>query len=237
MSCGFLKAAGNIACGIGAAAVTGAAVEALFTDRREGGIYERFGKRACDLAIGLTALPVVGAVIAACGVAIKREDGGPVFYNAPRVGMGGADFTMYKLRSMKVDAPDLVFEDGSTYNGADDPRMTRIGAFMRKTSLDEMPQFLNVIKGDMSIVGPRPDLRRETELYVGEEPLKLTVKPGITGYAAVYGRNSLPWHERLALDVYYVKHRSFALDAKVFLRTFSAVFSQDGIYVEDQPEG
>ena len=152
--------------------------------------------------------------------------------------MGGDDFTMYKLRSMKVDAPDLVFEDGSTYNGADDPRMTRIGAFMRKASLDEMPQFLNVIKGDMSVVGPRPDLRRETELYEGEESLKLTVKPGITGYAAVYGRNSLPWHDRLALDIYYVKHRCFALDAKVFLRTFSAVFSQDGIYVDEkaQPE-
>ena len=104
---------------------------------------------------------------------------------------------------------------------------------MRKTSLDEMPQFLNVIKGDMSVVGPRPDLRRETELYQGDESLKLTVKPGITGYAAVYGRNSLPWHDRLALDVFYVRNVSFALDVKVFFKTFATVFKQEGVFVED----
>ena len=198
--------------------------------------YERYGKRACDLAIGLVALPIVGVVTTAAGAAIKCEDGGPVFYNAPRVGRYGREFTMYKLRSMKVDAPDLVMEDGSTYNGADDPRMTRVGALLRRTSLDELPQFLNVLKGDMSVVGPRPDLKRETELYQGEEALKLTVKPGVTGYAAVYGRNSLPWHDRLALDVYYVRHLSFPLDAKVFLKTFAAVFAQEGIYVKDEAE-
>ena len=230
----LIKAAGAAACFIGAAAVTGAAIEAFASKDQDGSVYDRFGKRACDIAVGLAALPVVGAATAACGAAIKQEDGGPVFYNAPRVGKDGRDFTMYKLRSMKVNAPDLVMEDGSTYNGADDPRMTRIGAFMRKTSLDELPQFLNVLKGDMSVVGPRPDLRRETELYEGEEALKLTVKPGVTGYAAVYGRNSLPWHDRLALDVHYVKNRSFLMDVKVFLRTFSAVFNQDGIYIEDK---
>ena len=224
---------GGIACGIAAAAVTGAAIEAALSDEKDATFYDRFGKRACDIAIGLAALPVVGATCAICGHFIKHEDGGPVFYNAPRVGKGGRDFTMYKLRSMKVNAPDLVMEDGSTYNGADDPRMTRIGAFMRKTSLDELPQFLNVVKGDMSVVGPRPDLRRETELYQGQEPLKLTVKPGVTGFAAVFGRNSLAWHDRLALDVYYVKNRSFLMDARIFLRTFSAVFKQDGIYVEE----
>lgn len=230
----LLKAMGAVACCIGTAAVTGAAIEAIVSEDSDGTIYDRFGKRACDIAVGLAALPIVGAASAACGTAIKREDGGPVFYNAPRVGKDGRDFTMYKLRSMKVNAPDLVMEDGSTYNGADDPRMTKVGAFMRKTSLDELPQFLNVLKGDMSVVGPRPDLRRETELYEGEEALKLTVKPGVTGYAAVFGRNSLPWHDRLALDVHYVKNRSFLLDAKVFLRTFSAVFKQDGIYVEEK---
>ena len=228
------KAAGAIACFIGTAAVTGAAIEAFASEDQDGSVYDRFGKRACDIAVSLAALPVVGAATAACGAAIKHEDGGPIFYNAPRVGKDGHDFTMYKLRSMKVNAPDLVMEDGSTYNGADDPRMTRIGAFMRKTSLDELPQFLNVLKGDMSVIGPRPDLRRETELYEGEEALKLTVKPGVTGYAAVYGRNSLPWHDRLAVDVHYVKNRSFLLDVKVFLRTFSAVFNQDGIYIEDK---
>ena len=195
-------------------------------------MYQHVFKRLLDIVIGVIALVPVCLVIVIFGIAIKLEDGGPVFYNAPRVGKDGRDFIMYKLRSMRVNAPDLVMEDGSTYNGADDPRMTKVGALLRKTSLDELPQFLNVLKGDMSVVGPRPDLRRETELYIGEEGLKLTVKPGITGYAAVMGRNSLPWHDRLALDVYYVKHISFALDAKVFFRTFATVFKQEGIYVE-----
>lgn len=196
-------------------------------------MYENFVKRLLDIVLGLCALPFVLICIAILGPLIKHEDGGPVFYNAPRVGKDGRSFTMYKFRSMRVNAPDLVMEDGSTYNGADDPRMTKIGAFMRRTSLDEFPQFLNVLKGDMSIVGPRPDLAREVELYQGEERLKLQVKPGVTGYAAVYGRNSLPWHERLALDVYYVKHLSFVLDAKVFFRTFVVVFAQEGVYIKD----
>lgn len=195
-------------------------------------MYQHVFKRLLDIVIGIIALAPVCLVILIFGIAIKLEDGGPVFYNAPRVGKDGRDFIMYKLRSMRVNAPDLVMEDGSTYNGADDPRMTKVGALLRKTSLDELPQFLNVLKGNMSVIGPRPDLRRETELYTGEEGLKLTVKPGITGYAAVMGRNSLPWHDRLALDVYYVKHISFALDAKVFFRTFATVFKQEGIYVE-----
>ena len=195
-------------------------------------MYQHVFKRLLDIVIGVIALVPVCLVILIFGIAIKLEDGGPVFYNAPRVGKDGRDFIMYKLRSMRVNAPDLVMEDGSTYNGADDPRMTKVGALLRKTSLDELPQFLNVLKGDMSVVGPRPDLRRETELYIGEEGLKLTVKPGITGYAAVMGRNSFPWHDRLALDVYYVKHISFALDVKVFFRTFATVFKQEGIYVE-----
>lgn len=197
-------------------------------------MYLRFGKRICDLAVGIVALPFVLIIIAVLAPIIHFEDKGPVFYNAPRVGKDGRDFKMYKLRSMRVNAPDLVMEDGSTYNGADDPRMTKIGAFMRRTSLDEIPQFLNVLKGDMSVVGPRPDLRRETKLYEGDEGEKLTVKPGITGYAAVYGRNSLPWHDRLALDVYYVRNVTFALDVKVFFRTFATVFKQEGIYVEDE---
>ena len=197
-------------------------------------MYAKFGKRVCDLVIGVAALPFVLLIIAVLAPFIHFEDKGPVFYNAPRVGLGGRDFKMYKLRSMRVNAPDLVMEDGSTYNGADDPRMTRVGAFMRKTSLDEMPQFLNVLKGDMSAVGPRPDLRRETELYEGDEGLKLTVKPGITGYAAVYGRNSLPWHDRLKMDVEYVRTLSFPLDVKIFFKTFSTVFKQEGVFVEDE---
>ena len=196
-------------------------------------MYLRFGKRLLDLVIGIVAMPFLGLLLLIVGPIIHHEDKGPVFYNAPRVGKDGTSFTMYKLRSMRVNAPDLVMEDGSTYNGADDPRMTKIGAFLRKTSLDEFPQFLNVLNGTMSVIGPRPDLAREVELYRGDEREKLSVKPGITGYAAVYGRNSLPWHDRLALDVYYVRNVSFLLDMKIFFRTFVAVFKQEGIYVEN----
>ncbi|NHM15523.1 sugar transferase [Eggerthellaceae bacterium zg-887] len=196
-------------------------------------MYAKVGKRACDIAVSLVALPVVGLAVACLAPLIRHEDKGPVFYNAPRVGQNGKPFVMYKLRSMRVNAPDLVMEDGSTYNGANDPRMTRIGAFMRKTSLDELPQFLNVLKGDMSVIGPRPDLQRETELYEGDEGRKLEVRPGITGYAAVYGRNSLPWKKRLALDVYYVDHVSFWLDVKVFFKTFSTVLGQEGVYIDE----
>ncbi len=199
-------------------------------------MYVRVVKRAFDIAFSIIALPLVLLALAVLAPAIHREDKGPVFYNAPRVGKDGRPFIMYKLRSMRVNAPDLLMDDGSTYNGADDPRMTRVGTFMRKTSLDELPQVLNVLKGDMSLIGPRPDLQREVDLYQGDEGRKLEVKPGITGYAAVYGRNSLPWHERLALDVHYVDHVSFLLDARIFFRTFAVVLGQEGIYVEDGSE-
>ena len=194
--------------------------------------YTQGPKRALDIALSIIALPFVGLAIAILTPFIYFEDKGPIFYNAPRMGKDYKPFTMYKLRSMKVNAPDLVMEDGSTYNGADDPRMTRVGAFMRKTSLDELPQFLNVLKGDMSIIGPRPDLERECELYEGDEGRKLEVRPCITGYAAVYGRNSLPWKQRLALDVYYVDNATFALDVKIFFKTFATVFRQEGVYID-----
>lgn len=194
--------------------------------------YAQGPKRALDIALSIVALPFVGLAVALLAPFIYFEDKGPIFYNAPRMGKDYQPFKMYKLRSMKVNAPDLVMEDGSTYNGADDPRMTHVGAFMRKTSLDELPQFLNVLKGDMSIIGPRPDLERECELYEGDEGRKLEVRPGITGYAAVYGRNSLPWKQRLALDVYYVDHVTFTLDAKIFFKTFITVFGQEGVYVD-----
>lgn len=197
-------------------------------------MYVRFVKRILDIAVGIIALPFVLLLIVIIAPFVYFEDKGPLFYNAPRVGLKGKEFTMYKLRSMKVGSPDLIMPDGSTYNGEDDPRMTRVGAFMRKTSIDELPQFLNVLKGDMSIVGPRPDLLRETELYENNEREKLDVKPGITGYAAVYGRNSLPWKERLKLDVWYVHNIRFVLDVKIFFRTIAVIFKQEGVYVEDE---
>ena len=195
--------------------------------------YDRVVKRALDVAISTAAMPLVGAVCLVVGPMIKAEDGGPVFYNAPRVGRDGEMFTMFKFRSMRVNSPDLKMPDGSTYNAPDDPRMTKIGAFLRRTSIDEVPQFANVLLGDMSLIGPRPDLLEETELYEGDEGLKLSVRPGITGYAQVYGRNSIPWKSRLALDVHYVRNESFALDAQIFFRTIRNIITQEGIYASD----
>ena len=196
-------------------------------------LYVRVVKRMLDIIISLLMMPFLLLFIVVFGLVIWLEDHGPVFYNAPRMGKDFKPFKMYKFRSMKVNAPDLVMEDGSTYNGADDPRMTRVGAFMRRASIDEFPQFLNVLKGDMSVIGPRPDLERETELYEGNEADKLLVRPGITGWAAVSGRNAIQWRDRLKLDVEYVHNVSFAFDVKVFFLTFKTIFSQEGIFVEE----
>ena len=196
-------------------------------------LYVRVVKRMLDIIISLLMMPFLLLFIVVFGLVIWLEDHGPVFYNAPRMGKDFKPFKMYKFRSMKVNAPDLVMEDGSTYNGADDPRMTRVGAFMRRASIDEFPQFLNVLKGDMSVIGPRPDLERETELYEGNEADKLLVRPGITGWAAVSGRNAIQWHDRLKLDVEYVHNVSFGMDVKVFFLTFKTIFSQEGIFVEE----
>ena len=196
-------------------------------------LYVRVVKRMLDIIISLLMMPFLLLFIVVFGLVIWLEDHGPVFYNAPRMGKDFKPFKMYKFRSMKVNAPDLVMEDGSTYNGADDPRMTRVGAFMRRASIDEFPQFLNVLKGDMSVIGPRPDLERETELYEGNGADKLLVRPGITGWAAVSGRNAIQWRDRLKLDVEYVHNVSFAFDVKVFFLTFKTIFSQEGIFVEE----
>ncbi len=184
--------------------------------------------------LSILAMPIVLIICLVLVPIIKHEDRGPAFYNAARVGQNRVEFKMYKFRSMKVNSPDLKMPDGSTYNGPDDPRMTKIGAFMRRTSLDEVPQFFNVFLGNMSLIGPRPDVWDEVNLYEGDDERKLEVKPGITGYAQVYGRNSIPWKERLRLDVFYVENISFLLDVKIFFRTFVSIAKEEGIYNESQ---
>lgn len=200
-------------------------------------VYKSFFKRCLDIVVSIVLLPLVALVFIIIAPLIYLEDKGSVLYNASRVGRDGKTFTMYKFRSMYMYAPDLKMADGSTYNGADDPRLTKVGAFIRKTSLDEFPQFINVLKGDMSLIGPRPDLKEETELYRDDEARKLEVTPGITGYAQVYGRNAIPWHDRLALDVYYVDHISLSLDVNILFKTIAVVFKQEGVYVEDGQAG
>ena len=192
-------------------------------------MYVSFGKRVCDIVVGLVALPFVLLIIAVLAPFIHFEDKGPVFYNAPRVGKDGRDFKMYKLRSMRVNAPDLIMEDGSTYNGADDPRMTRVGAFMRKTSLDEMPQFLNVLKGDMSLVGTRPPTVDEYEKYQLHHHARLATKPGITGMWQVSGRSNITdFEEVVRLDTKYIQEWTYGLDIRILLRTVAVVLKREG---------
>jgi lipopolysaccharide/colanic/teichoic acid biosynthesis glycosyltransferase len=196
-------------------------------------VYRHVIKRLFDILLSIIALPFVALVLLIVAPLIYREDKGPIFYNAPRIGKNGRPFLMLKLRSMKMNAPDLKMPDGSTYNAPDDPRQTRIGAFLRRTSIDELPQIFNVLKGDMSLIGPRPDLADEVALYQGDEGRKLDVKPGISGYAQVYGRNAILWRDRLALDKYYVDNYGFFLDLRIFLKTFAVVFSREGIYTSE----
>lgn len=193
-------------------------------------LYKKYIKRLLDILLSVILLPFVIIVISLFGLLIKLEDRGPIFYCGERLGKDGRVFKMYKLRSMKVNAPDLRNPDGSTYNSDKDPRLTRIGRILRKTSLDELPQIFNVLKGDMSFIGPRPDLPEHINYYEGEEVRKLEVLPGITGYNQAYFRNSFEWKQRLKNDIYYVNNISFMLDFKILWKTIFSVLMEKGIY-------
>ncbi|MED4207259.1 sugar transferase [Neobacillus mesonae] len=194
-------------------------------------MYKNFFKRIFDLILALLALPFWFIILVIVGSIIYFQDKGSIFYNAPRLGKDGKVFKMYKFRSMKMNAPDLRNDDGSTFNAEDDPRLTRIGKFIRKTSLDETPQLLNIIKGDMSIIGPRPDLPEHRELYEGNEERKLEIRPGVTGYNQAYFRNTVPWKERIQNDIYYIDHLSWWLDIKIFFKTAISVLKREDVYV------
>ena len=200
-------------------------------------MYAKHIKRLLDIMVGIASLPFLALLFALLAPLIYLEDRGPIFYNATRVGKDGKPFCMYKFRSMKFKAPDITSADGTTYNDKNDPRITRIGRFMRASSLDEFPQFLNILKGDMSLIGPRPHLEREVALYTQEQRARLKARPGLTGLAAVEGRNLLSWEERLAKDVYYVNHLSFKLDLHIFCKTFVVLCKREGIYEQDNEYG
>lgn len=194
-------------------------------------IYKTYIKRLLDIVLSMIGLPVFLVILLVCGPLIWLEDRGPVFYNAERLGRNGKIFKMYKLRSMRVNAPDIRNKDGSTFNAEDDPRVTRIGRFIRKTSLDETPQLLNVLKGDMSLVGPRPDLPDMLEtLYKPEYMPRLEVRPGVTGYSQAYFRNSIELNQRFAQDMYYVEHASFWLDVRILFKTVAVVLRRESVY-------
>lgn len=196
-------------------------------------MYRHFFKRVLDLAIALPALPFVMLMILIIAPFIWLEDRGPVFYAGKRIGYKGKAFRMLKFRSMQVNAPDIRLADGSTYNGADDPRVTRVGRFLRKTSLDEIPQLLNVLAGQMSLIGIRPDPLDWLEKYTEHEKVILSVKPGISGYNQAYFRNGADGAAKLRNDVYYAEHVCFALDVKIFFRTVRTVFSREHVNIDE----
>lgn len=196
-------------------------------------MYNRYIKRALDLLVCIIAMPFLLLALIPIAIAIKIEDRGPIFYCADRLGRNAKTFKMYKLRSMKVNAPDIRNEDGTTYNSKDDPRITKVGRFIRETSLDELPQVFNIIKGDMSLIGPRPGLPDMLNLYASEEMPKLSVRPGITGYTQAYYRNSMPGKEKRLKDAWYAQNISFKLDIKIFIRTIMTVVKKEGLYTND----
>lgn len=198
-------------------------------------MYKHFFKRVIDIIIGLIALPFVLLIIVIFGPIIYFTDRGPIFYNANRAGKDYKPFKMFKLRSMYVNAPDVRNADGSTFNSDNDPRVTPIGRFIRKTSLDEFPQFLNILIGDMSFIGPRPKLYNpDKKLEEMDEFRKNSygVKPGVTGYAQAYFRNSITNEEKFKWDAYYAKNISFMMDVKIIFQTFYSVIARKNINTE-----
>jgi lipopolysaccharide/colanic/teichoic acid biosynthesis glycosyltransferase len=181
--------------------------------------------RAADVAIAGTGLVLASPLLVAAAIASKLEDRGPVLYRQTRVGKDGRDFELLKLRTMVVGAET---QGAGFAVDRGDPRITRVGRLLRRTSVDELPQLWNVLRGEMSIVGPRPTLRYQVERYDARQRRRLDVRPGLPGWAQVHGRASLPWAERIELDVWYVEHRSPLLDLKILLRTPLALVG--GIY-------
>ena len=177
--------------------------------------------RAADVAIAGTALVLTSPILGLAALATKLEEGGPVLFRQTRVGKDGRDFELLKLRTMVVGAERL----GAGYAvNVGDTRITRVGRFLRRSSIDELPQLWNVLRGDMSVIGPRPTLRYQVEQYDAQQRRRLEVRPGLTGWAQVQGRAALPWPERIELDVCYVDHRTPRLDLEILLRTPLALF-------------
>lgn len=196
-------------------------------------MYKKFFKRVLDIIGALIILPFVLLEIIILAPFIYFTDKGPVFYNADRIGKEGKHFKMFKLRSMYVNSRDIRNADGSTFNSDDDSRVTPIGRIMRKLSLDEFPQFLNVLKGDMSFVGPRPKIGKIDYNSLTEDKKKsYSIKPGVTGYAQAYYRNSISNDEKYHFDAFYVDHITFWMDVKVLFMTVWSVIGSKNINTE-----
>ncbi|MGF3075660.1 sugar transferase [Facklamia sp. P12955] len=197
-------------------------------------MYRKVFKRLFDLIGSLILLPIVLLIILIFGMLIYLEDKGSPFYFAKRRGKDGSIFKMIKLRSMYVDSPDLRNADNSTYNSPNDPRITKIGKFIRKTSIDEIPQILNVLKGDMSFIGPRPiTVNRPLSEYDEKRKIRLLVKPGITGYSQAYFRNSISQEKKLKYDAEYAQNVTFIGDLKILFKTIQTILFRNNVYIDE----
>jgi lipopolysaccharide/colanic/teichoic acid biosynthesis glycosyltransferase len=190
--------------------------------------------RAFDLLVAGVLLVLSSPLLAAAVVAIRLESKGPAFYRQRRVGRHGEPFELWKLRTM---VPGAEAMGAGIYVLEGDPRITRIGRLLRRFSLDELPNLFNVMRGELAIVGPRPTIQEQVDRYTDRQRRRLDVKPGITGWAQVNGRTSLPWPERIELDVWYVEHRSFWLDLKILVKTARMLLTGHGLYSEDLYQG
>ena len=190
--------------------------------------------RALDLLIASVALVLTAPLLLVAAVAIRLESPGPVIYRHPRVGRHGTPFELWKLRTMVQGAERL---GAGLYVEAGDARITRSGALLRRFSLDELPNLVNVLRGELSIVGPRPTVSEQVQRYTPHQRRRLEVRPGITGWAQVNGRLALSWPQRIELDVWYVEHRSPALDLRILMRTARMLITGQGLYSDDLRQG
>jgi lipopolysaccharide/colanic/teichoic acid biosynthesis glycosyltransferase len=190
--------------------------------------------RALDVALAALLLVLCSPLMAAAAIAIRLESRGPVLYRQRRVGRHGRPFDLWKLRTMVPGAEEM---GAGIYVLEGDPRITRVGRLLRRFSLDELPNLLNVLSGEMAIVGPRPTVPEQVDRYTERQRRRLEVKPGITGWAQVNGRTSLPWPERIELDVWYVEHRSLPLDLRILARTVRLLATGHGLYSDTLKQG
>lgn len=193
-------------------------------------------KRLFDIFVSAIALVVLSPVFVAIAIAIKFDSEGSVWFRQERLCRGAEEFTLYKFRTMVENAPDFRNSDGSTFNSPNDTRVTRVGRFLRKTSLDELPQLFNILIGSMSLVGPRPDQVDQEQYYVGNEWQRNLVKPGITGLAQINGRNAISWADRKQMDLEYVNRQSLILDLQILIKTIPYVLGSRDVYITQASE-
>jgi lipopolysaccharide/colanic/teichoic acid biosynthesis glycosyltransferase len=190
--------------------------------------------RVLDAVLAAALLVITSPLLGLAALAIRLESGGPVFYRQLRVGKGGEQFELWKLRTMVPGAETM---GAGLYVLEGDARITRVGRRLRRFSLDELPNLVNVLRGEMAMVGPRPTVQVQVDRYTERQRRRLEVKPGITGWAQINGRTSLPWPERIELDVWYVEHRSLRLDLRILARTARMLATGHGLYSEDLKQG